>query len=276
MERVSDYARSVLLEPSLDAKLRAPPSDLVDDAGSGSDGAPVRTVDDMVDIPRAPARDPTLAMVEINERLPRPGELGEAGARAACLSRFAHHELQAIELFAWALLAFPDLPPGLRRGFVQALGEEQEHCRLYLDRLAAHDVIFGSLPLSGYFWRHIDRIADAPSPALAFLCAQGLTLEQANLDFTLLFRDGFRSGGDDASARVMQRVHDDEIGHVKLAVTWVRRLAGTDEVTAYAAHAPFPFSLARAKARRFDVGARRRAGLSDALIEAVRAARPYA
>jgi uncharacterized ferritin-like protein (DUF455 family) len=136
-------------------------------------------------------------------------------------------------------------------------------------------VQFGSLPLSGYFWRHIEAIAHAPAPALAFLCAQGLTLEQANLDFAMLFRDAFSSAGDGESARVLQRVHDDEIGHVKLAVTWVRKLAGTDELTAYQENAPFPFSLARAKARRFEEGSRVRAGLSPEMIAAVRAARPY-
>jgi uncharacterized ferritin-like protein (DUF455 family) len=104
----------------------------------------------------------------------------------------------------------------------------------------------------------------------------GLTLEQANLDFTLMYRDAFRAAGDDATADVIQRVHDDEIGHVKLATTWLKRLTNSDDVDAYNANAPFPFSLARAKGRRFDVAARKKAALSDEMIDAVRAAKPYA
>jgi uncharacterized ferritin-like protein (DUF455 family) len=263
VETVASYARSILLQPSLAAKLRAPPSDLVDGAAD-----PI--------LVEAPARDGMLAMRHGSDKLPRPGALADAGARAACLSRFAHHELQAIELFAWALLAFPQLPAALRRGMVQALGEEQQHCALYIARLAAHDVEFGALALSGYFWKHVPAIAAAPNPALAFLCAQGLTLEQANLDFTIIFRDGFAAAGDHESARVCQRVHDDEIGHVKLAASWTKRISSMDDLAAYQAHALFPFSLARAKGRRFEEKARTKAGLSRELIEAVRAARPYA
>lgn len=266
---VRDYALSIVDGPSLAAKLRPPPAALAFD---GVYEPIVRTT---------PGRDASIALASRGPRLPNLGALRDANAgaaraaRAACLSRFAHHELCAVELFAWALLAFPSMPQAMRRGFVQTLAEEQQHCRLYLARLAAHDVTFGSLPLTDYFWRHVATIAAAPDGPLAFLCAMGLTLEQANLDFTLMFRDAFRAAGDEESARVMQRVHDDEVGHVKLAAAWARKLSSLDDTQLYAQHAPFPFSLARAKGRRFDEGARDRAGLSRAMIEAVRDARPY-
>lgn len=269
------YCLSIVDGPSLEEKLAPPPADMqvdpaVDEAAvvAASAAAALRR--------RTPARDSSIALATQGERLPKLSALRDPAARAACLSRFAHHELCAVELFAWALLAFPALPAGVRRGFLQALVEEQLHCRLYLERLAAHGVRFGGLPLSDYFWKHVPAIAGAAQPPLAFLCAMGLTLEQANLDFTLLYRDAFRAAGDEETARVLQRVHDDEIGHVKLAVTWVRKLAGQSDVEAYLAHAPFPFSLARAKARRFDASSRRKAALSDEMIAAVAAARPYA
>jgi uncharacterized ferritin-like protein (DUF455 family) len=220
------------------------------------------------------------------DKLPPLSALSDPQARVACLSRFAHHEIMAVELFAWALLAFPDAPPALRRGMVAALAEEQAHARLYLSRLAAHGAVFGDLPLSGYFWQLVPALADAPDPAgrpdlvglgplLAFLCAQGLTLEAANLDFTILYRDAFQTAGDEETARVLQQVHDDEIAHVRLASTWLVKLTGDSDVTAYAAHVPFPLSPARAKGRRFERGARLRAGLSPALVDLVEQARPY-
>ena len=62
-----------------------------------------------------------------------------------------------------------------------------------------------------------------------------------------------------------------------LAATWLRRLSekGCSDVEAYSQTVPFPLSAARAKARRFDVASRRRAGLSEEMIEFVRSARPY-
>lgn len=260
---VRAFAAAILDDGALAAKLAPPPADLADD-----DPGPARFVD-------APARDASIALGSRPEKLPKLSQLNDPAARVVCLERFAHHELQAVELFAWALLAFPDLPPALRRGFVFALAEEQLHCRLYLERLAAHGATFGARPLSDYFWQHVPTIRAAKDPALAFLCAMGLTLEAANLDFTLLYRDAFRAAGDEETAAVLQRVHDDEVAHVKLAATWVARLTGAADVDAYEAHVPFPFSAARAKARRFDAAARRRAGLSDAFVEKVRTARPY-
>ena len=221
-----------------------------------------------------PARSGVLQMVEGAERLPALRELTRADARVACLSRFAHHELMAIELFAWALLRFPTAPPALRRGLWAALVEEQLHLGLYLDRLQVHGAALGDVPLSGYFWKLMPPIRAAADPLKAFLCAQGLTLEQANLDFTVLYRDAFALAGDVDSANVLQRVHDDEVGHVRLARTWLCK-QGDDDVAAYLAHVPFPLSAARAKGRRFEIGARRRAGLSEPLIALVRDARPY-
>ena len=224
---------------------------------------------------RAPARDGVLRMAIGSQKLPRLGELTGKDARIATLSRFAHHELMAVELFAWALLAFPALPAPLRRGLLAAAAEEQAHLALYIERIQAHGAQFGDVPLSDYFWQLVPAISKAADPALAFLCAQGLTLEQANLDFSMLYRDAFARAGDVDSAGVCQRVHDDEIGHVRLARTWVERLSGKEDVVAYDEHVPFPLSAARAKGRRFEQSARTKAGLSPAFIERVRHAKPY-
>jgi uncharacterized ferritin-like protein (DUF455 family) len=181
----------------------------------------------------------------------------------------------AAELFAWALLRWPALPRDLRRGLLGVLAEEQRHCRLYLARLRALGSRLEEHALSDYFWKQAPAIAASPHGPRAFLAAMGLTFEQANLDFSLLYRDAFRAAGDEVSARVCQQVHDDEIRHVRLAAQWLRRLAPADhdEVQRYTEAVPFPLGPARAKARRFDAAARRRAGLGAAFIEHVRRAR---
>ena len=62
-----------------------------------------------------PVRNPEIAMASGQPSLPKVGALGSPEARIRCLSRFAHHELMAVELFAWALLRWPELRPELRR-----------------------------------------------------------------------------------------------------------------------------------------------------------------
>ena len=257
------FCERVLLRGDLEAKLAGAPADLRDD-----DPGPARQID-------APARDEGLRLSSGAEKLPKPGALHDAAARARCLARFAHHELMAVELFAWALLRWPELPSGLRRALFHVLGEEQLHCRLYLERLEAHGARLADHPRSDYFWKHVGTIAEAEDGPRAFLCAMGLTLEQANLDFSALYRDAFREAGDEASAAVCERVHQDEIRHVRIAGRWLRALSGdASDLEAYEACVPFPFGTNRAKGRRFDAEARREAGLSEAFIEAVRGGGP--
>jgi len=267
VQSVRDFCLLVLKRGDLAAKLALPRRpdgrELADD-----DPGPAVFVD-------LPAREPGLEMDSGAGALPRPRELRDLEARALCLARFAHHELMAAELFAWALLRWPGLPGELRRGWLGVLSDEQRHCRMYLSRLADHGYDLGCFPRSDYFWKQAAAIAASPHGPRAFLCGMGLTLEQANLDFSLIYRDAFRAAGDEASARVCEQVHVDEVEHVRLAATWLRRLGDSkaSEVERYTEAVPFPLSAARAKGRRFDAEARRRAGLSDDFIAHVRAAR---
>ena len=276
---VRAFCLRILEHGDLATKL-APPSD--------PSGQPLR--DDpsgpSIEVDR-PARGPGLGMRGGGEKLPRPGELAALAHRRSCLARFAHPELMAVELFAWALLRWPDLPAPLRRGMLTALADEQRHCRLYLARLEALGGRFESDDHSDYFWRQVPAIAASPAGPAAFLAAMGLTLEQANLDFTLTYRDAFAAAGDGESAALCQLVHDEEIAHVALAHRWLARIAPRasfaggaapaspvpSDLEAYLASVPFPLAPSRAKGRRFEVSPRRRAGLSEAFIEHVRHAR---
>jgi len=285
-ESARSFCQRILRGGSLVDKL-APPRRAVRGDGAEAAAPP----------PRTPARTPGIALVRGAERLPPPAALTDPAARARCLARFAHHEIQAVELFAWAWLRWPLLPEGMRHGLLHVLREEQLHARLYLARLRAHGSRLADHACSGYLWSQTRTISASPHGPRAFLAAVGLTFEQANLDFCGLYRDAFRAAGDEASARVCERVRRDEIGHVRLAARWLAMLdageAGGDgpgpevvhgadaggpggpdgEVARYERAVPFPLSAARAKGRRFDAEARRRAGLGEAFIAHVREAR---
>lgn len=222
-----------------------------------------------------PVRDPNIAMASGLPNLPRVTALKDPAARIRCLARFAHHELMAVELFAWALLRWPDLPRELRREFTRALADEQRHCRMYIDRLTELGGTFFDPPYSNYFWKHVPAISRSPHGVNAFLAAMGLTLEQANLDFTILYAEAFQKAGDKESAHILMKVHTDEIRHVAMAAHWIKVLGppGSDIIEAYCEAVPFPLSAARAKAKQFDVASRRRAGLGEPFIEYVREAR---
>ena len=254
-----DYALAIVTGDTLAAKLVPPPELTLED-----EGVPLR--------PGAPGRPAALAIVSGREvKVPPIAGMRDPAQRARILHALANHELQAIELFAWALLAFPDAPLAFRRGLVAILADEQRHLNLYNERLAAHGMTFGDLPVTGHFWNKLDHLATP----LAFVCAMGLTFENANLDFAGEYATAARACGDDETAAVLERVHTDEIAHVHFGYVWLRRLSSDEDAwRAYTANVKHPLGPRRARGATFDREARRRAGFDDAFIDALAATDP--
>lgn len=216
--------------------------------------------------PAAPGRPRELPLRDPRPRVPFPREsqLDRPEARGVVLHFFANHELLALELIALALLRFPDADPGYRRGLAAILQEEQAHLRLYVERMAEAGVAFGDVPVNAFFW---DCLAAAPSVS-AFTAGLSLTFEQANLDFAAHYAEAFRAAGDEATARVLDRVLADEIGHVAHGLRWFRRwhLPGRfwEE---WVGALPAPLTPARAKGIGFRRAPRRAAGFDDATLD---------
>ncbi len=255
-----DYARGIVEATTLDGKLVPPPDALVlEDLAP-----PLRLA--------APGRPANLPIVHGREaKVPPITGMRDRSQRARIIHALANHELQAIELFAWALLAYPAAPIGFRRGLVAILADEQRHFGLYAERLAAHATRFGDHGVTGHFWNKLDALPDP----LAFACVMGLTFENANLDFCGEYAAAARAAGDVATAEVLDRVHEDEIAHVHFGWTWMRKLAGDgDAWEQYVAHVAPPLGPARARGASFDRSARERAGLDDAFIARLEAIAP--
>src|SRR5688572_26701974 len=136
------YASRALLSSDLDEKLR-PPESLLTDADPGP---PVR--------PDRPGRPENLrfAAKRAAPAMPKPESFRDPARRAVAHHLMANHELQAAEVMAMVLLAFPDAPPEFRIGLADVLRDEQRHTRMHARRCEELGVPFGSLPVSGYIW----------------------------------------------------------------------------------------------------------------------------
>lgn len=139
--------------------------------------------------------------------------------RAVCLHRFAGHELLAVEIMAYALLAFPNAPKTFRRGIAHTLKEEQGHVRLYMQHMERLGIHFGDLPLYKHFWKQVPYL----KTPIQYISVMALTFEMANLDFAPLYRDSFNRHNDNESANLMQQIIDDEISHVSFGMHWFQR-----------------------------------------------------
>jgi uncharacterized ferritin-like protein (DUF455 family) len=251
-----EFAEQVLFATTLEAKLQCP--EVITDERPG---LPLVT-------PESPGRPPGLQFKEPGSRradFPGLHRLEQQRERGRLLHFFANHELLATELMALVLLRFPDAPPAFRRGVLQTLKDEQGHTQLYLRRMAECGTAFGELPVSGYFWR---AVSGMESP-LDYVAGLSLTFEQANLDFARYFARGFAAVGDADTARLLERIYQDEIGHVAYGLKWFRRWKNPQESDweAFCRQLKFPLSPQRAKGSFLNVEGRRAAGLDPTFID---------
>lgn len=152
------------------------------------------------------------------EKLPPFQEHHDPYKRAVCLHRFAGHELLAVEIMAFALLAFPEAPSIFRRGLAHTLREEQGHVHLYMEQMKRLGIQFGDLPLYRHFWKHTPYIQ---SP-MHYVSMMSLTFEMANLDFAPMYGKSFTHFGDMQAAGLMATILKDEIVHVKFGWRWLK------------------------------------------------------
>lgn len=217
-----------------------------------------------------PSRPPGMAFKRHSkeEKLPAFHEHGEADKRAACLHRFAGHELLAVEIMAYALLAFPEAPKHFRRGLATTLKEEQEHVRLYIQRLSKLGVQFGDLPLYKHFWAHTTFLT---SP-LKYVGVMSLTFEMANLDFAPLYGKSFARHGDKDSAALMETILTDEIKHVSFGMGWLKKMKSPDqsEWNCWRENVPEVLTVKRAKGFCLFEDHRRKAGIPEEWISAIK------
>jgi uncharacterized ferritin-like protein (DUF455 family) len=251
---IREFAEQVLFATTLEDKLRAP-ANLTDDHSGPA-----------LDAPAEPGRPKELRFKSQGSSAEFPGihQLEKQQERGRLLHFFANHELLATELMALVLLRFPDAPAAFRRGVLQTLKDEQEHTRLYIERMRECGIHFGDLPVSGYFWRAVSGMENP----MDYVAGLSLTFEQANLDFARHFSRGFAEVGDDATASLLEKIYRDEIAHVAYGLKWFRRWKNPSESDweAFCRQLKFPLSPQRAKGFVLNIAGRRAAGLDEKFI----------
>ncbi len=257
---IREFALRVVASESLEEKLASLAGELSDEAPGPAYRAPG---------PGRPARLRIRGAREL--RVPPIEGFADPAQRPRILHALANHELQAAELFAWALLAFPDAPADFRHGLLHILGDEQRHTRMYVARVEAAGARFGDFAVNGYFWNKTEAIH---SP-LDFICAMSLTFENANLDHTVDYAEAARRAGDDKTATVIEQVHRDEVEHVRFGWRWLQVFKSEDESAwnAYRDHLTWPLRPAWARGRTFHRDGREAAGLDDDFIRRLEASR---
>ena len=251
---IDDFCQQVLNGTSLEEKLTYPAKVLLNKHAA------------LNSVPEYPGRpDELLFNRKKSMKLPSVHLLDDARNRGILMHFFLNHELLALEIMAMTLLKFPDLPDSFKRGMLKTMREEQEHAKLYLERIAAMGVELGDVYVNSFFWDCMKNMSSAEQ----YVTAMSLTFEQANLDFSLFYKNAFEQCGDSETAKVMDKVYKDEISHVSFGLKWFRKWqpGNISEWESYVSSLEFPLSPSRAKGNIFDVAGRKKAGLNDDFID---------
>jgi uncharacterized ferritin-like protein (DUF455 family) len=172
--------------------------------------------------PGRPAR-PLRPLLCPPRAMPRRRNFGSPAGRTALLHALAHIELNAIDL-AWDIIArFADAesPREFCDDWVGVAAEEAEHFALLADRLAALGATYGELPAHDGLW---EAAAATAHDLLARLAVVPLVLEARGLDVTPEMILRLERADDRASAAMLRRLYEDEIGHVAVGAHWFERL----------------------------------------------------
>lgn len=259
---IEDWCRALLGATTLADKLTPGPRP-ESFAERGEAGDSVATLE--------PVRPGGLRVGTRAERLPKA--LHEISARVRLLHLFLHHEVQAAELFAWAVLRFPDTPEEFRRGLLRLVDDELRHARLYEERVRELGGHYGAHAVRDWFWVKA-RLCTEPR---MFVALMGLGFEGANLEHAERFEAALLEEGDADSAKILNQVGREEVSHVRFAARWFTHFDGGDsgsgpDYERWAAALPAPLTPSLMRGSPLQREARGRAGLSRDFLDRLEAA----
>lgn len=167
---------------------------------------------------------------------------GTVEGRAATLHALAHIEFNAIDLafdmaarFAAEIAASGLSPDEFVFDWFRIGAEEAGHFALAARRLGDLGSHYGAFPAHDGLW---DAAIETADSVLARLAIAPMVLEARGLDVTPGMAQRFRKAGDEETARIIDRIQRDEIGHVAAGVRWFTRLCaarGTDPAETFRA-----------------------------------------
>lgn len=250
-----EFADRILMSESIADKLKPVESELTDNVP----GLALRVTE--------PARPANLKFCGRRKTppMPHPNTFAEPARRGIAHHIMANHELQALEVMAFVLRAFPDAPPEFRLGVASVMADEQRHTRMHIQRAAELGIEFGSLPVNGYFWGKAQEFQSI----LDYIAGLPLTFEGGNLDHTLEFEQWFAAVGDTKGAGIMRAIHRDEIEHVAFGWNWLCELKSPNasEWETYQQHLHWPLRAEKSRGKTLHVAPRKAAGFSDEFIQ---------
>ena len=170
-----------------------------------------------VRMPDRPARPASPELLAPNQ-MPRRGKGGSERGRIALLHALAHIEFVAIDLAFDMVGRFgSDFPRAFTDDWIAVGADEAMHFALLDRRLRALGSHYGAMPAHDGLWESATATAHDP---LARLAVVPMVLEARGLDVTPETIVRFTAARDETSARILSRILNDEVRHVRAGTIW--------------------------------------------------------
>jgi len=141
--------------------------------------------------------------------------------RLTLVHAIAHIEFNAINLALDAMYRFQDMPEQYYFDWCRVAAEEAQHFTMLSDYLASHGVSYGDFPAHNGLW---EMALKTDFDVLVRMALVPRVLEARGLDVTPGMIKKLQSTGDTQLIKILEKIFDDEIGHVKIGTYWYKSL----------------------------------------------------
>jgi len=226
--------------------------------------------------PQSPGRPARPLLVAPDAVAKRPGN--SPAGRVALMHAIAHIEFNAIDLALDAVWRFDVMPPQFYADWIRVADEEAQHFQLVCEWLAGQGAAYGDCNAHDGLWQMAARTRHDLIARMALVPA---VLEARGLDATPMIqqrlqrtaadlrnaKDALAVADIDVALTVLDRILQDEIGHVRIGRYWYEWLcarAGLEPDATFESlmqnfNAPWPKPPV-------NLAARRAAGFSEAML----------
>lgn len=152
-------------------------------------------------------------------------KVSQPEGRGMLLHSLAHIEFNAINLALDLLVRFPTMPEHFYLDWLKVAKEEAYHHTLLCGRLAAYGLAYGDYPAHDGLWQMAEKTKHS---LLARLALVPRLLEARGLDVSPAIREKLAVAGDMESAKVLDIILRDEIGHVAIGNRWFNEVCNNE------------------------------------------------
>lgn len=180
---------------------------------------------------------------------------------AAFIHALTHIEFSAINLALDIIVRFQDLPRQFYDDWIRVAAEEAMHFAMLRERLASLGYEYGAFPVHNGLWETAEKTSHDILLRLALVPRM---LEARGLDVTPAMINRLLAIKDKETARVLEKILQDEIGHVSIGSHWFNYICQERNINADATFVDLLKTNAGKQIRKpLNHEARRMAGFSE-------------